>query len=310
MGFYMKRSTKGTIAMLLTALLWSIGGIFIKLVPWGPLAIAGARGLIAGCVVLAHLKFRRLRIEFSKGSALIALALCAVFLSFVAANKLTTAANAIVLQYSGPVYVLLYLAFVRKQKLRRIDIAVVPLAIAGVALCFVGQMGRGTLPGNLVALLSGVFFATMLIVTEDVSEQTRLSGILLGQFLTALVGLPALVVEKPVFTLPAIGGVLMLGLFQVGLAYVLYAEAAKDAPLLTRSLLAVLEPLLNPVWVFLFAGENPGPWSILGGVVVVGAITAWYVLDGRDPGKTAAPEAEKKPDSCEQTACIDLDAVL
>ena len=306
----MKRSTKGTIAMLLAALIWSTGGIFIKLVPWGPLAIAGARGFIAGCVVLAYLRIRRLRIEFSKQSVLIALALCAVFLSFVAANKLTTAANAIVLQYSAPVYVLLYLAFLRKQRLRRIDLVVVPLTIAGVALCFVGQMGRGTLMGNLVALLSGVFFAAMLIVTGDVSEQTRLSGILLGQFLTAFVGLPALIVTKPAFTLPAIGGVLALGLLQVGVAYVLYAEAAKDAPLLTRSLLAVLEPLLNPVWVFLFAGENPGSWSILGGVVVVGAITAWYVLDARNPGEKVDSEAEKKPDSGEQTACIDPDAVL
>jgi len=198
----------------------------------------------------------------------------------------------------------------RKQKLRRIDLAVVPLTIAGVALCFVGQMGRGTLTGNLVALLSGVFFAAMLIVTEDVSEQARLSGILLGQFLTALVGLPALALTKPAFTLPAVGGVLALGLLQVGVAYVLYAEAAKDAPLLTRSLLAVLEPLLNPVWVFLFAGENPGVWSIFGGVVVVGAITAWYAFDARDPAKTAAPDVEKKPDLGEQTACIDPDAVL
>ncbi|MPN25724.1 hypothetical protein SDC9_173138 [bioreactor metagenome] len=176
---------------------------------------------------------------------------------------------------------LLYIAFVQKKKLRPLDIAVVPITILGVSLCFVGQMGKGHLAGDIVAVISGVFFAAMFIFSEGVSDQTRASGIMQGQFLTAMIGLPVFFATKPVFTTAAIGGILILGIFQIGIAYVLYSIAIKRAPLLTCSLLAVLEPLLNPVWVFLFAGENPGIWSLVGGVIVVVVITLWYVYDAR-----------------------------
>ena len=277
----MKQTTKGTIAMIVTALLWSIGGIFIKLVPWNPLAIAGLRGVLGGLVMFVYLRFRGIKPVINKDSIKIAVALAGVCSTFVAANKLTTAANAIVIQYCAPVYVLLYIAFVQKKKLRPLDIAVVPITILGVSLCFIGQMGNGHLAGDIVAVISGVFFAAMFIFSEGVSEQTRASGIMQGQFLTAIIGLPVLFATKPAFTPTAIGGILILGIFQIGIAYVLYSIAIKNAPLLTCSLLAVLEPLLNPVWVFLFAGENPGIWSLVGGLIVVVVITLWYVYDAR-----------------------------
>ena len=279
----MKETTKGTIAMIATALLWSIGGIFIKLIPWNPLAIAGLRGVIGGLVMYVYLRIRGIKPVFNKDTVKIALALAWVCTTFVAANKLTTAANAIVIQYCAPVYVLLYIAFVQKKKLRPLDIAVVPITILGVSLCFIGQIGNGHLVGDIVAIISGVFFAAMFISSEGVSDQTRASGIMQGQFLTAIIGLPVLFATRPVFTAQAIGGILVLGIFQIGIAYVLYSIAIKRAPLLTCSLLAVLEPLLNPVWVFLFAGENPGIWSLVGGVIVVAVITTWYVYDAKHP---------------------------
>ena len=291
----MKQTTKGTIAMILTALLWSIGGIFIKLVPWNPLAIAGLRGVLGGLVMFVYLRFRGIKPVINKDSIKIAVALAGVCSTFVAANKLTTAANAIVIQYCAPVYVLLYIAFVQKKKLRPLDIAVVPITILGVSLCFIGQMGNGHLAGDIVAVISGVFFAAMFIFSEGVSEQTRASGIMQGQFLTAIIGLPVLFATKPAFTPTAIGGILILGIFQIGIAYVLYSIAIKRAPLLTCSLLAVLEPLLNPVWVFLFAGENPGVWSLVGGVIVVFIITLWYVYDARHPQAEVAAQTSAEP---------------
>ncbi len=98
-----------------------------------------------------------------------------------------------------------------------------------------------------------------------------------GSFLTALIGLPVLFATAPAFTTQAVIGILVLGIFQIGIAYVLYGIALRSAPILTCTLLAVIEPLLNPVWVFLFNGENPGIWSLVGGVIVVGVITLWYV---------------------------------
>ena len=284
----MRESTKGTIAMIVTALLWSMGGIFIKMIPWNPLAIAGLRGLIGGGVMYIYLRIRKIKPVINKDSIKIALSLAGVCTTFVAANKLTTAANAIVIQYCAPVYVLLYIAFVQKKKLRPLDIAVVPMTILGVSLCFIGQMGNGHLTGDIVAVISGLFFAAMFIFSEGVPDQTRASGIMQGQFLTALIGLPVLIATRPAFTPQAIGGILILGIFQIGIAYVLYSIAIRSAPLLTCSLLAVLEPLLNPVWVFLFAGENPGIWSLVGGVIVVVVITLWYVYDARQ--KRVQPE--------------------
>jgi len=277
----MKNTTKGTIAMLITALLWSTGGLLIKMVPWNPLAITGARGLLAAGVVFLYLRSKRMKLLVSGETLKIAVCLAGVCATFVTANKLTTAANAIVIQYCAPVYVLLYVAFVQKKKLRPLDIAVVPITIFGVALCFVGQIGRGGWTGDVIAVISGMFFAGMFIASENVTEQTRVNGIMQGQLLTALIGLPVLAFTHPAFTVQAVGGILLLGVFQVGLAYVFYAVALKNAPLLTCSLLAVLEPLLNPVWVFLFNGENPGAWSLAGGVIVVFTITLWYVRDAR-----------------------------
>ena len=291
----MRETTKGTIAMIATALLWSIGGIFIKLIPWNPLAIAGLRGVIGGLVMYVYLRIRGIKPVFNKDTVKIALALAGVCTTFVAANKLTTAANAIVIQYCAPVYVLLYIAFVQKKKLRPLDIAVVPITILGVSLCFIGQMGNGHLVGDIVAIISGVFFAAMFISSEGVSDQTRASGIMQGQFLTAIIGLPVLFATRPAFTPQAIGGILVLGIFQIGIAYVLYSIAIKRAPLLTCSLLAVLEPLLNPVWVFLFAGENPGVWSLVGGVIVVFIITLWYVYDARHPQAEVAAQTSAEP---------------
>ncbi len=291
----MKETAKGTLAMIVTALLWSIGGIFIKLVPWNPLAIAGLRGVLGGLVMYVYLRARGIRPVINKDSVKIAVALAGVCTTFVAANKLTTAANAIVIQYCAPVYVLLYIAFVQKKKLRPLDFAVVPITILGVLLCFIGQMGKGRLIGDIIALISGMFFAAMFITSEGVSDQTRASGIMQGQFLTAIIGLPVFFATRPVFTAQAIGGILILGIFQIGIAYVLYSIAIKRASLLTCSLLAVLEPLLNPVWVFLFAGENPGAWSIIGGVIVVAAITFWYVYDARHPQVQTHAETEPNP---------------
>ena len=285
----MNNIAKGTLAMIATALLWSIGGIFIKLIPWNPLAIAGLRGALGGLVMFGFLRLRGIRPVINWQTIKIAISLAGVCATFVAANKLTTSANAIVIQYCAPVYVLLYIAFVQKKKLRPFDVAVVPVTILGVALCFVGQIGNGHLAGDLIAVVSGLFFAAMFITSEGVSEQVRASGIMQGQFLTALIGLPVLFATRPEFTPVAVSSILVLGIFQIGLAYVLYSVAIKNAPLLTCSLLAVLEPLLNPVWVFLFAGENPGAWSIVGGVIVIVAITLWYAYDARKPAAQTTP---------------------
>lgn len=287
----MSLRTKSMLSMMLCAALWSIAGIFIKLIPWNALVIAGFRSLIAAAVVFGYIKLRRLPLVFNKRTVLIAVMLTGTFCSFVGANKLTTAANAIALQYCAPVFILIYNAAVLKQRLRAADVAVVTLTLLGIALFFFDNLGFGSTLGNLVAILAGVFFAAMFLTTSSVDEPTRMSGLLWGQLLTALVGIPlSFVFDTPVTT-AAIVSLLVLGILQLGLPYVLFTIAMRGCPPLVCSLLSVLEPLLNPVWVLLFVGETPSVFALIGGVIVVASITLWCVYDQRQAARAAAAAA-------------------
>lgn len=269
--------------MLLCALLWSMGGVLIKTLPWGSFAIAGMRSLIAACVIGGYLALRRFRLRITRRTLTMMLCIAVTYLSFVTATKLTTAANAIVIQNTAPLYVLLYYGIFRKQRFRHADYLVVFCTILGVAICFLNDLGKGggSALGNGIALLSGVGFAAMLISTGDASEEERVSGLLLGQALTAAIGLPFFFAEGARLTLTTGLCILVLGVFQLGLAFVLYSIAARRCPPLVCSLLGVLEPLLNPVWVAIFAGEVPGVLSLVGGIIVIGAISLWCVYNAR-----------------------------
>ena len=277
----MTERTKGMLEMLTCALLWSVGGVFIKLVPWSGFAIAGARALVAGLTLLVYARIRGFRLRLSKETVFIAFSLAGTYLSFVCATKLTTAANAIVIQYTAPVYLLVFGAIFQGQKLKLADCLVVLFTVLGIGVFFLDQMGVGTLAGNLIALLSGVFFAAMFLTTSHVDEEERMSGILQGQLVTALIGLPFLFFEGSVVTTVSIGYILILGVIQIGIASMLYARALQSCPPLACSLLATLEPLLNPVWVLLFTGEKPGLLSLFGGIVVILSVTVWCIYNTR-----------------------------
>lgn len=293
----MRQTTKGTLAMVCAALLWSIAGLFIKRVPWNPFAIASMRSAIAAVIVYAYMRVSGYRPVLTRRALGVAIAISGTCFSFTIANKLTTAANAIVLQYCAPIYVLLYVALVRKAKLRAFDVAVVPMTVLGVALCFIDRLGSGSLAGDVIAIVSGFFFAAMILSSQGARRVERISGILFGQTLTALIGLPALIATRPAFTADAVIGVAVLGVFQLGLAYVFYGIAAEHASPITLSVLAGLEPLFSPVWVFLFAGELPGRLALLGGAIVILAVTIWCALDARAAhiAITRAAERAEKP---------------
>ena len=283
----MTEQHKGMLAMLICALLWSIAGIFIKLLPWNAFVIAGMRSAIAGLVVAGYMALKRIPLEINRRTLTVAAFLAATYSMFVLSNKLTTAANAIVLQYCAPVFVLLYSAFVRRQKFRLADYLVVLFTFLGVAVCFLTQLGGGGTLGNIVAILTGVSFAGIFIFSDGIRPETRINGILQGQIITALIGLPVMFFAPPEVTARAALSIGILGVFQLGIPFVLYAYALERAKPLLCSLLAVLEPLFNPVWVMLFYGETPSPLSIAGGVIVVGSITVWCVCNER--------AAERKP---------------
>lgn len=265
----------GPFALLVaTAVLWSLGGLLIKSVPWHPLAVAGGRSAVASLVIL--LALRRPRFSWSWAQLGGALAYAGTVILFVCANKTTTAANAILLQYTAPVYVALFGAWFLRERAGLLDWAAILITLGGMFLFFLDRLGAGSLRGNLLAVASGVCFAALALLLRKQKDGSPLESVLLGNVLTALIGLP-FVLRAPM-SLPAVSGIVLLGTVQLGLSYILYAAAIKRVTALEAILVPVIEPILNPVWVLLFLGERPGPWALAGGVLVIGAVTGRALL--------------------------------
>lgn len=277
--------------MVICGVLWSTGGIFIKLIPWNPFAIAGVRSLIAALVVLAFIFWQKIPFQLTKQSILSGLFMTGVFNCFVIANKLTTAANAIVLQFTSPMFMLILGAIFLHKKCRRGDIITVIVTLCGISLFFFDQLAPGNLLGNCFGILAGFMVAATYLAVGEVDENTRMSGVFLGQLFTAIIGLPFVFITGAEFTPTTTSCIIALGIIQLGIPYVLFALSMKHCSPLACNLIGAIEPLLNPVWVFLFDGEAPGIFALVGAVIVIVAIVSWCVWNDK-----AAP-AEGPPAS-------------
>jgi len=265
---------KAFLQLIVTALLWSLGGLLIKWVNWPPLAIAGMRSAIAA--VLMVLWCRPLRFNWSFPQLGGAAAYAATVILFVTANKMTTAANAILLQYTAPVYVGLFGWWFLGEKTTKLDWLTIAFTLGGMVLFFQDNLTVGNMFGNLVAIGSGVAFAGLAMFTRKQKDGSSLESMLLGNILTALIGFPFMLGSSP--GTQGWIGLVLLGVFQLGLSYILYSKAMKYLTALEGILIPVLEPVLNPVWVFIFLGEKPGPWALVGGLVILITVTARCVI--------------------------------
>lgn len=269
--------------MVICALLWSIGGLFIKLISWDPLLIAGIRSLIAAVVTGIYLKITGQKLVFNKLSFLSGLAVGSVCALFVFATKLTTAANAVVIQYSSPIWVLLIGTVFLKKPLHRRDIIVVLAAFIGMILFFMDQLSPGNMLGNFIAILSSVSLAGVFLVNGQAkdADAVRFTGILLGHSMCGLLTFVGLFLYPFQPTGAEIGYILILGIIQIAAPYILLAIASKNCPPLAGNLISMLEPVLNPVWVMLFYGEKPGFYALIGSAVIIIAVGVWTVADAR-----------------------------
>lgn len=279
----MKKENIAIIEMLICATLWSVAGIFMKLLPWNGFAVAGLRSLIAGLTVAAYILLRGMHIIINRRTLITGAFTACVYTCFAVANKLTTAANAIVLQFTSPVFIVIFSALILKKRIRRNDALVVSFTLIGIALFFFDQLKPGYILGNFVAIAAGMFMAGMFMAVGELEREQRFSGILIGQSLTFLVGLPFIIATRPEFTVTSTLSILVLGVFQLGISYILYVESTKYCPPLACCLLGAAEPLLNPVWVLIFDGERPGIFALIGGVIVVVSITVWCVFGQEKP---------------------------
>ena len=288
----MKKENLAIIEMLICATLWSIAGIFMKLLPWNGFAVASLRSLIAGLTIAAYILIRGKRIIINRRTLVTGVFTACVYTCFAVANKLTTAANAIVLQFTSPVFIVIFSALILKKRIRLSDALVVSFTLLGIALFFFDQLRPGYILGNFVAIAAGMFMAGMFMAVGELEGEQRFSGILIGQTLTFLVGLPFVIATRPEFTAVTTLSILILGVFQLGISYILYVESSKYCPPLACCLLGAAEPLLNPVWVLIFDGERPGVFALIGGVIVVVSITLWCVFGQEKPEESPRTSGE------------------
>jgi len=286
---------QGIIAVLAAAILWSSGGLFIKAVSLDALGVTMWRSLLAGLALAFFTRTRLphpLRASRLEWALAVSYALMLVF--FVSATKLTTAANAIFLQYTAPLYVLVLSPLVLNERPSRLDLACVAVAFGGMGLFFVGKLETDDLGGNICALTSGAAFAVFLTLLRapGCRPETRPRSMILGNALlvVGLAGINAARGSAAPFTPgPAdIAGLVVLGVFQIGLAYAFFGFGIARVAALEASLIGMLEPVLNPVWVFAFLGERPGWWAVLGGLVIIAAVTVRTVAAER--GRRPSPE--------------------
>lgn len=267
----MNDQTKGVMFLILAAAFWSFGGLWIKLISLDSLVIAGGRSAIAA-VMIALLSRGA---SWKKPTPAIwfgAIAYAGTVLLFVAATKLTTAANAILLQYTAPIHVALLSPWLLKERITGLDWLTVAAVMAGMSFFFLDQLSVDGMVGNMLAIVSGLFFAlTVIALRRDHTHGAALQMVLLGNILTALIGFP--------FAIDAtLQGndflyLVLLGVVQLGLGYLFFVRGVGKVSAIEGALIPMLEPLLNPVWVMLFHGERPSFLSIVGGVVVIAAVT-------------------------------------
>jgi drug/metabolite transporter (DMT)-like permease len=259
---------KALLFLVLAATLWSTGGWMIKATTWQPLAILVGRNVFSSAVLLLYL--RRFPTRLTKWKILAALGHLLTSFLFVTATKLTTAANAIFLQYTAPIYIVLLGFWFLREMPSRTDWTSMFIIFAGMLLFFGDRLSLSGLYGNILAAISGLTLAVMTVALRAQKDGTPAESILIAQLFTVALGLP--VVFRESWTVTNLLIISYLGVFQIGLAFILFTWAIRHVPAIEATLIGTLEPVLNPIWVFLFLGEAPGVFALVGGLIVLGGI--------------------------------------
>lgn len=279
----MNKKTVGIIQMAACAALWSTAGIFIKLIGCGPFMIAGVRSFFAAICMAVFMICAKIKISVNKKAIAGGFFAAATFICFVLANKLTYAANAIVLQFTEPIFLLLFSALIYKEKLKLRDMAVAITTLLGVTFFFAESVSAGDtlLLGNCIAIGAGISLAFVYMIFGKVSVSERMSGMLIGHVITAIFGIAMYIIFPTRVTGTDFVLMTVLGVLQLGIPYVLMCLAVGKCSAFACSLIGAIEPLLNPVWVMIFDGETPGVFSLIGGVIVIASVTVWSVADAK-----------------------------
>lgn len=274
-----KRKNKketGILMVLVAAALFSMGGLCIKMVPWSPLAINGARSLISVMVLAVYLKIMKHKIVVNKAVLFGAVCMTGTTTLFCVANKLTTAANAIVLQFTAPIFVIFLMWMLKKEKPKKVDILACIVVFLGIICFFVDGLLVGNMSGNFIAVLSGVCYAGVFMM-NSFETSDAISSVILGHGLSALTGV-GFVVRETDFSGQTVMGILLLGVFQMAIAYIFMSKGLEQVSAVTASLTTAIEPILNPLLVAFFWGEMISPLSFVGAVIVVSGVIGYNLV--------------------------------
>lgn len=270
------KNVSGIYFVLIAAALFSLGGLCIKMVPWSPLAINGARSLVSVMVLALYLKKIKHKLVINPAVMFGAFCMTGTTSLFCAANKLTTAANAIVLQFTAPIFVIFLMWILKKEKPKRIDILACVLVFSGVLCFFIESLFLGNMLGNFIAVLSGVCYAGVFMM-NSFEQSDAISSVFIGHALSAVIGTP-LVFRETDFGMQAIGGIVVLGVFQMAIAYIFMSKGLEKVSAVTASLTTAIEPILNPLLVAFFWGEMITPVSLVGAAIVIIGIVGYNLI--------------------------------
>ncbi len=275
------------------AMLWSTGGLFIKATQLSAFGLSFGRSLLAAITIAIFT--RREGFGINRISAITSVLYAALLILFVLATKLTTAANAIFLQYTAPVYVLVLEPLFYKEKFRGRDFITVAACLAGMSLFFVGKLRPEDVSGNLFALASGVCFALFFLLLRHSKARNvnRASSAIYGNLIVVMLCAPAFLhAAQQGISVADLACITYLGVVQIGFAYLLFTLAmARGVRSLDAGIIGYVEPVLNPVWVFLFLGERPSGWAILGGAIIITSVIVHMLVETR--GKRLARHSPK-----------------
>lgn len=267
---------KGLVYIAFTAFLWSSSGLFIKILTLNAYQISFYRSLIAAVtlLIISYGKHKTVKFEFDKLTVLASLFYAGILIFFVIANKLTTSANAIFLQFTAPIYLLFLEPFFLKTKFRRKDLITIIICISGMALFFMGRLEIGNIYGNLIAIAAGICFAMFSLFVKwkkTLGNENTIISIIYGNILVGIICFP-LIFNEIAISSTQLYVLLYMGVVQIGISYFIFNIGIKYVSATESMIIGMLEAIFNPIWVFFGVGEVPAPTAVIGGMIIFAAI--------------------------------------
>lgn len=281
----MKNKLNPIFALVICAVLWSTGGFLIKSIDWSPLAITGGRSGIAALFMMIALRrkpvFRLPTRQATLNLWLGAICYSLTMILFVIATKMTTAANAVLLQYTNPIWIIIFGPALIGEKNRKSDYLAVVGVLAGMVLFFAEDIGGGSFMGNIIAIIAGVAMGFMSIFMRRQKDASPEDSFVLSHLITLLIALPFFFAKPLGNGIVGIACILALGIVQIGLPSIMYSIGISGESALTSMLISMIEPVMNPIWVMLIVHEVPSVSAIAGGVIILGTIIARGYIQNR-----------------------------